>query len=564
MKTRIILGEHDGRNVSLDLDVLMRTRLLVQANSGGGKSWLLRRLAEQTFGKIPVIIIDPEGEFATLREKFGYVLVGKGGETPADLRSAALVAHKLLELRASAVCDLYELKPQARHQWVRLFLDATTDAPKNLWRPTIIVLDEAHQFCPEGKAGESEASSAVVDLCTRGRKRGFAAILATQRLGKLRKDAAAELTNVMVGMTFIDIDRERAAECLGVTGHERHQFYDEIKVLAPGQFYCLGRAICKERTSIIVGPVQTTHPEAGGGKYSETPPPAPSEIVAMLPKLADLPKQAEDKAKTEAELRGEIRSLKAKLRAAPVIEKPIETVKRIEIPVLKDGQLGRIEKLVERFGKDADTITQQMIAIIPIIRTIKSSPATMKAITPCQPDIRPGFRIVRHPLAPMVEASADGWTPGKCERKILGVLALHPEGCLRKKLILLAGYHWSGSTQNSLGALRTHGCIVGGNHEIIQITEEGQRFGPFEQLPEGEALIQYWLSHPEFGLCERTLLRAFTENHDGLTKDQLCEMTGYSWSGSTQNALGALRTAGVIVGRNSETMRLCDDLLEVI
>lgn len=74
----------------MDIDVLLRTRLLVQADSGGGKSWLLRRIAEQLFGKVQVIIIDPEGEFATLREKYGYVLVGKGGETPAPSCSSCI------------------------------------------------------------------------------------------------------------------------------------------------------------------------------------------------------------------------------------------------------------------------------------------------------------------------------------------------------------------------------------------------------------------------------------------------------------------------------------------
>ena len=90
-------------NATIDIPVLLRTRMLIQANSGGGKSWLLRRLAEQFYGKVQVIIIDPEGEFSTLREKFDYVLVGDGGETPADPRSAALVAEKLLaQARANA------------------------------------------------------------------------------------------------------------------------------------------------------------------------------------------------------------------------------------------------------------------------------------------------------------------------------------------------------------------------------------------------------------------------------------------------------------------------------
>jgi DNA helicase HerA-like ATPase len=145
----IVLGRDGLKKVTVDIDVLLRTRLLVQANSGGGKSWLLRRFAEQAFGKIPLIIVDPEGEFSSLREKFGFVLVGKGGETPADPRSAALLAHKLLELQASAVCDIYELKPQTRHHWVKVFLEALVDAPKKLWRPTIVIVDEAHVYCPE-------------------------------------------------------------------------------------------------------------------------------------------------------------------------------------------------------------------------------------------------------------------------------------------------------------------------------------------------------------------------------------------------------------------------------
>jgi hypothetical protein len=178
--SRIVIGKADGKDVVVDLTTLLPTRLLLQAGSGGGKSWAIRVLAEQFFGKVQVIIVDPEGEFATLREKYPYVLVGKGGETPADPRSAALVAHRLLELQASAVCDLYDLKSHLRHSWVKTFLDALIEAPKELRTPCVVVVDEAHMFCPE--KGESEAYGSMVDLCTRGRKRGLCAVFATQRL----------------------------------------------------------------------------------------------------------------------------------------------------------------------------------------------------------------------------------------------------------------------------------------------------------------------------------------------------------------------------------------------
>lgn len=108
-----------GGDLSLDLATLVDTRLLVQANSGGGKSWCLRRLLEQTHGHVQHLIIDPEGEFASLRERFDYVLASHhGGDTAADPRSAKLLAERLLELGVSAILDIYELKAHERIRFV--------------------------------------------------------------------------------------------------------------------------------------------------------------------------------------------------------------------------------------------------------------------------------------------------------------------------------------------------------------------------------------------------------------------------------------------------------------
>src|SRR5205807_4843057 len=240
---------------SFDLPTLLDTRLLVQANSGGGKSWLLRRILEQSHGKVQHIIIDLEGEFATLREKFDYVLAGKDGDTPADPKSAALLARKLLELNVSAIIDLYELHADERKRFVRLFLDSMIYAPKDLWHPCLVVIDEAHKFCQEKE--QSEASSAVIDLATLGRKRGYCAILATQRLSKLHKDAAAECNNKLIGRTGLDVDRKRASEELGFTTKEQ---YLSLRSMAAGEFFAFGPAISPEVIKVQIGSVHTTHP----------------------------------------------------------------------------------------------------------------------------------------------------------------------------------------------------------------------------------------------------------------------------------------------------------------
>jgi hypothetical protein len=321
----IVIGHNEqNKSVALDLDVLIKTRLLVQANSGGGKSYALRRILEQAFGKVQAIVIDPAGEFATLREKFGYVLVGKGGETPADIRSAGLVAEKLLELRASAVCDLYGLKPHERPLWVKKFLSATMNVPKKLWHPVLLIVDEAHKFVPEKGEGESEAKPEMLELASDGRKYGFCAIFATQRLAKLDKSAAAELLNVLIGPTFIDIDLERAHKALGIVRADWRDFDAQMKTAAPGQFWALGRAISTDRVFVRIARIQTTHPEAGSGKHAAEPPPAPEKVRALLPKLADLPQAAEEQARSMAELKKEIRTLKAQIRQRPRIEGVID------------------------------------------------------------------------------------------------------------------------------------------------------------------------------------------------------------------------------------------------
>jgi Helicase HerA, central domain len=71
----MIIGQIiDGGKLECDLPTLVDTRLLIQANSGGGKSWLLRLIAERA--GIQTIVLDNEGEFASLREAVDMLLVG--------------------------------------------------------------------------------------------------------------------------------------------------------------------------------------------------------------------------------------------------------------------------------------------------------------------------------------------------------------------------------------------------------------------------------------------------------------------------------------------------------
>ncbi len=65
----------DGATAGMDLEELLATRLLVQGNSGSGKSHLLRRLLEGSAPWVQQVIVDPEGDFVTLADRFGHIVV---------------------------------------------------------------------------------------------------------------------------------------------------------------------------------------------------------------------------------------------------------------------------------------------------------------------------------------------------------------------------------------------------------------------------------------------------------------------------------------------------------
>ncbi len=124
-RSSMTLGTSADGEVMIDLPKLLETRMLVQSNSGGGKSWALRRLLEQTAPAAQQIIVDVEGEFTTLREKFDYMICApQGGDAAATPQTAPVLARKLRELRVSAIIDIHDLKADERqpvHQNARPF-----------------------------------------------------------------------------------------------------------------------------------------------------------------------------------------------------------------------------------------------------------------------------------------------------------------------------------------------------------------------------------------------------------------------------------------------------------
>lgn len=254
MKIEMGVTPKSGDAALLDVEELLATRLLVQGNSGSGKSHLLRRLLEQSAPHVQQVIIDPEGDFVSLSDEYGHVVVDANRST-GELET---IAARVREHRVSAVLNLESLDVDQQMKAAAIFLNALFDAPREIWYPCLVVVDEAQLFAPAaaGDAGEEArrvSLGAMTNLMCRGRKRGLAGVIATQRLAKLAKNVAAEASNFLMGRTFLDIDMARAADLLGMDRREAEKFRD----LGRGSFIALGPALSRKPLPIQVGNVIT-------------------------------------------------------------------------------------------------------------------------------------------------------------------------------------------------------------------------------------------------------------------------------------------------------------------
>ncbi|MCZ4342623.1 ATP-binding protein [Sphingomonadaceae bacterium G21617-S1] len=280
MTARIDIGTSGpGQSVHFDIEELLATRLLVQGNSGSGKSHLLRRLLEGSAGVVQQVVVDPEGDFVTLADRFGHVVIQAFDHSEAEITR---LATRIREHRVSVVLALDELEIEQQMRCAATFLAALFDAPREHWYPALVVVDEAQLFAPAvaGEVSDEARRSslgAMTNLMCRGRKRGLAGVIATQRLAKLAKNVAAEASNFMMGRTFLDIDMARAADLLGMDRRQAEQIRD----LPRGQFLALGPAVSRRPIAVTVGAVETSA-RSGSPKLVPLPSAAPEDLQGLL------------------------------------------------------------------------------------------------------------------------------------------------------------------------------------------------------------------------------------------------------------------------------------------
>src|ERR1700744_3503628 len=343
-----------GAAATLDLEELLATRLLVQGNSGSAKSHLLRRLLEQSVPWVQQTVIDPEGDFVTLADQFGHLVIDAEEHTERGLEAAG---ERVRIHRVSTVLNLEGLDAENQMRRAAAFLNGLFEVGRDHWYPMLVVVDEAQLFAP-AIAGEvsDEARklslAAITNLMCRGRKRGLACVIATQRLAKLAKNVAAEASNFLMGRTFLDIDMARAADLLGM---ERRQA-DAFRDLERGQFMALGSALSRRPISVHIGPTDT-RPRNASPRLTPLPQ-ATADAHAII--LAAPPPEANRVVRrTPVDIISQLTA--AKEIASDAIEQPLTPAEQAERRERLDRILGAILAEPEAGFRAIDILYQEFV-----------------------------------------------------------------------------------------------------------------------------------------------------------------------------------------------------------
>lgn len=547
----------NDKKLKINLPTFIDSRALICANSGGGKSYAVRKLLEESSDKVMAIVLDVEGEFKTLRERFDFLLIGEGGDVNLNMKSANLLPKKIMELEVSTIIDISDLRRNERIKYVKDFLEGLMELPRKkedggtYWKPCIVILDEAHMLA--GQQEKQDSCSSVIDLMTRGRKRGYCGVLCTQRISKLHKDAVAEANNVMIGRTGLDIDMKRASEILGFTSKQQLL---SLRDLEPGEFYVFGTAISRSVTKAKIGEVLTTHPKVGMDLRKEIIKPT-EKIVSILSNLKDLPQEAENKLKEVNDYKKEIIELNRKFRVLEHSKPKLEVNKEVLERAYTNGKIIAEEQLNKIKIESNRKFENIKIKINEIGRILEDTYRPISSVSINIPKLKP---LIKEKI-PITDVNIDGeYELGLCEKKIYSLLYQYSERSFNKPQVgVFTGYsHNSGGFNNAISRLRQLGLVQGSGSALKVLDIKPELVGEFDFSK--ERIIS------KLSKCEREIYRVLLQNpEETFGKEELAINTDTKYSsnsGGFNNAISRLNTFGLIK-RTNGMIRLNPELLEI-
>lgn len=186
-----------------------------------GKSYGVGVLCEEFIENgQPILIIDWEGEYYTLREKYPILIGSLHDPYYSDLpnlnsESTYQLCKFIVENQQSLILDLSGKNTLERFTYLASFLESFYKVESELRTPYVLVLDEAHKIIPEKglirlktlKEYQQKVEYWAYEITVTGGKRGVGLIVATQRPAQVTKMVISQLDIKIVYKLFEPADR---------------------------------------------------------------------------------------------------------------------------------------------------------------------------------------------------------------------------------------------------------------------------------------------------------------------------------------------------------------------
>lgn len=553
-----------AKGLSLPFAAVTET-FAILAKRGAGKSYTAGVLAEEMLkAGQPIVVVDPTGAWWGLRSSADgkheglpiTVLGGDHGDAPLEDGAGALVADLVAEEHVSLVLDLSNMSKGAMKRFMTDFAERLYEKNRD---PLHVFLDEADLFVPQRiMKGAERMFGAVDEIVRRGRIRGIGVTLISQRSAVVNKDVLTQ-AEVLIALRTThanDLAPIRAwmeAHELAFAEKGGPQDPDEIMSTLPG--LPVGEAwILSSGFLDRLGRFKIREKETFDS--SKTPKPGEKRVVPKVLARVDLERlRVRMKASIEraaandpAALKKKIAALEADLRKAQAVKPaPAQKAVEVEIEVVKEAQVKRLEALIARaekvgvaLGRHAGDLRDQLARVQG-----KTVPPSKPAPAPVAP--REQRARTEKPVA---KSSGDGDASLRSgERRMLEVLARnHLMKMTRAQLGTLSGFTPSGGTYTTyFGNLRRLGLVVERDKNVT-ITEAGMEAVGVDVPPTPQTtdeIVAMWKKALRAG--EVRMLDEVLRNEDGITRDALGEATGFTASGGTFTTyLGMLRRNGLV------------------
>jgi hypothetical protein len=406
---------------------------------------------------------------------------------------------------------------------------------------------------------EARMLGAFEDLVKLGRNFGIGVTLISQRPQAVNKDALNQTECLVVLQTNGAQERKAISDWIVEQSLDVEDLVDELPGLKRGEAWVWSPSWLRKTVKVHIGKKRTfdasATPEAGPQKSAAPRELAAAELEQLRASMKDVVARAE--ADDPKALRRTITELQAKLKKAETAIPTPAKVERVEVPVLDEKVLKRLESLsaeallacaqLELAAKDVRAVAGAKLAVAPLpLRP--PPPVNRREVAARAP---PGDRQATGPTDATVGNSG--------LRRMLIALAQRPQGLTNKQLGVRAGVSSrSGTFSTYLGRARSQGWVEGRGD--LRITEAGiSALGSYEPLPEGADLAVYWLrelGNSGAARILRTLIDAYPNSLDATTVGERAEISPKSGTYSTY--VGRLRSLELVSGRGE--LRASDEL----